>query len=226
MPPIYLLDIEGTVCPVTFVHDRLFPYFVERVLQVLAEHFPPEGEDEWAAALRLFAPEWRDLREHLEHHIKDLVARDVKDPALKTLQGLVWRAGYADGLVVAPLYPDAVQQIVAWSKRAKVYIYSSGSIAAQKLLFAHVALDNGSIDLTPYLSGYFDTTTAGSKLEAELYTRIASTIGADAKDILFLSDATKEVDAAVAAGMESMHVVRLGLRPSFHHAGITSFLGL
>ncbi len=105
---------------------------------------------------------------------------------------MVWAGGYASGELVAHLYDDAIAALKRWAAaRRPVYVYSSGSIAAQKLYFAHTAAG----DLTPCLAGYFDTTT-GPKQDAESYRRIASAIGRPAADLLFLSDVAAELEAA------------------------------
>src|SRR5690606_26848588 len=92
-----------------------------------------------------------------------------------------------------------------------LYVYSSGSVAAQKLLFGHT--DHG--DLTTLFSGWFDTTT-GPKREAESYRKIALAVAQPPKRILFLSDSSEELDAASAPGLRTVHVVRSqdGTRPS------------
>jgi enolase-phosphatase E1 len=89
-------------------------------------------------------------------------------------------------------------------------IYSSGSIAAQKLLFAHT--DSG--DLTPLLTDYFDTTTAGPKTESKSYRTIAARYPEwKAREWLFLSDNVREVRAALEAGMRACVVRRPGNPP-------------
>jgi enolase-phosphatase E1 len=129
---------------------------------------------------------------------------DRKCTPLKALQGLVWQQGFDTGALRAPIYEDALRALSHWRKQGlKLYIYSSGSVKAQRLLFAHT--EQG--DLTPLFSGYFDTTT-GSKLQAESFRNIARSIGLPAKTILFLSDHPGEIDAARAAGMQAAWVVR------------------
>jgi enolase-phosphatase E1 len=92
----------------------------------------------------------------------------------------------------------------AWRDAGKrLYVYSSGSVGAQKLFFGHS--DAG--DLTPLFSGYFDTET-GAKRDAASYRRIAEAIGVPAADILFLSDIAEELDAARAAGMQTVLLAR------------------
>ena len=140
---------------------------------------------------------------------------DRKSTALKALQGMIWKAGYEDGEYRAHVYAEVPARLRAWHAQGKrIYVYSSGSVPAQRLLFAHT--DAG--DLTPLLSGYFDTET-GPKRDAESYRRIAAAIGVPAGAILFLSDITEELDAARAAGMQTILLARAPSRcPDRHHA--------
>ncbi|KAI0392580.1 HAD-like domain-containing protein [Xylariaceae sp. FL0594] len=138
------------------------------------------------------------------------MAQDVKASYLKSLQGYLWEEGYASGDLKAPLFPDVAAKLSTWHKNGrKIMIYSSGSVPAQKLLFGHTNAEPS--DLTPLISGWFDTVNAGLKTETKSYQKIMDShpeIPAD--QWLFLSDNTKEVDAAIAAGMQSMVVQRPG----------------
>jgi enolase-phosphatase E1 len=141
------------------------------------------------------------------------MSRDVKISYLKSLQGYLWQTGYDSGALVCPLFPDVEPCLRKWhSQGIKLIIYSSGSVAAQKLLFKHTNSKEEK-DLTGLLSGYFDTVNAGLKQEKESYEKILSSeegSGTEAKKWLFLSDNVKEVEAAVEAGMKSFVVVREG----------------
>lgn len=213
-----VLDIEGTICPITFVKDTLFPYFLEQLPTWLLELEYPiskeNGTDEAARVLSGFPENVTSSEEALVAHIRDLVARDVKDPVLKGFQGLVWRTGYDNGDLVAPLYDDAIKFITSKPKGVKdIYIYSSGSIAAQKLLLSHVQTSTGVKDLTQHLSGYFDITTAGFKQEKASYAKIVGEIGSVPKKAVFFSDNVAEVRAALAAGLKAYVVVKPGNAP-------------
>ncbi|CCC71300.1 hypothetical protein NCAS_0G04130 [Naumovozyma castellii] len=208
----YLLDIEGTVCPISFVQDVLFPYFTAQVPH-LHESINPNIID----ILSKF--EIEDNNE-LTRHILDLVSRDVKDPLLKQLQGYVWAQGYETGEIKAPVYPDAVDLIKRHEGR--VYIYSSGSVKAQKLLFGHVQGPDGeTMDLLPYIYGYFDINTSGKKTDAQSYINILRDIKIVGKfdsdqlagNILFLSDNPLELDAAKEAGFSTGLAIRPGNGP-------------
>ena len=138
------------------------------------------------------------------------MARDVKAPYLKSLQGYLWETGYRSGELNAPLYPDVAPRMAAWRKdRVRVMIYSSGSVPAQKLLFKHT---NGQPrDLIPLITDFFDTVNAGPKMEAASYEKIADKYPRYPRDEwLFLSDNVHEVEAAIGAGMQSFVVQRPG----------------
>jgi enolase-phosphatase E1 len=201
-PAAVLVDIEGTVGSIRFVKDVLFPYARSRLRPfVLANQARPDVARQLAAiGVETGIADVDGQVEQLERWSD----ADRKATPLKALQGLIWAGGYASGELVAHLYDDAIAALVRWADaRVPVYIYSSGSIAAQKLYFGHT----GAGDLTPGLAGYFDTTT-GPKQDAESYRRIAAAIGRPAGDLLFLSDVAAELEAAVAAGLQAVQVRR------------------
>ena len=196
-----LLDIEGTTSSISFVADELFPYARRHLPDFVAKH--PEvaapiladvpGDDPVATLIR-----WID--------------EDRKETPLKTLQGLIWAQGYADGTLTGHVYPDTPEALRRWAAAGlKVYIYSSGSIAAQKLIFGHSVAG----DLTPLLSGYFDTTT-GPKRDTDSYARIAGAIGLRPSELLFLSDMPAEIDAARAVGLQTLLIDRAGGPADIH----------
>lgn len=204
-----LTDIEGTTSSLSFVKEVLFPYsrahladFVRAQAQVPAVR---AALDEVSRLVgRVLTP---------DEAIAQLIAwidADKKITPLKTLQGLIWEAGYQRGDYQGHMYEDAVRQLRAWKQRGlKLYVFSSGSVLAQKLLFGHTAWG----DLTPLFSNYFDT-TLGNKREAAAYHAIAGKIGLPPADILFLSDIREELDAALAAGMQTVWLVRDGAPPT------------
>lgn len=131
---------------------------------------------------------------------------DLKKTSLKALQGMVWKQGYTSGQLKGHIYPDALAVLRNWhSLGYRLYVYSSGSVAAQRLLFSHCEAG----DLSGLFSGYFDTTT-GPKRVSDSYRQIAQAIGLAAADVLFLSDVIEELDAAMAAGMATWGLVRCG----------------
>lgn len=202
-----ILDIEGTTTPISFVTEILFPYAQKEYGSYISRNW---NEESFASYKAAFAQEDAKIVESPES-LTDFVlakhAKNEKHTAFKSLQGAIWKAGYADGSIKATVYndvPRAIDRVRA--SGGSVYIYSSGSIPAQKLLFGYS--DQG--DLTTKLSGYFDTSTAGSKLSTDSYGKISQSIQTAPNDCLFLSDNVKEVDAAKEAGMESWVVERPG----------------
>ncbi|KAK3357474.1 enolase-phosphatase E1 [Lasiosphaeria hispida] len=204
---IVLLDIEGTVCPISFVKDVLFPYALEALPGTLKAQW---DTPQFAQYRDAFPAEHAVNETAFTDHVKDLMRRDVKAPYLKSLQGYLWDTGYQVGQLKAPLFPDVAPKFASWTgDGVRIIIYSSGSVPAQKLLFGHT---NGEpANLIPSIADFFDTVNAGPKTEASSYEKIASK-HADypADQWLFLSDNGKEVEAAKQAGMQSFIVDRPG----------------
>ena len=193
-----LTDIEGTTSSIAFVAELLFPYARARVADYVAAH-----REETAAILaEVAATEPGDPVATLIRWIDE----DRKATPLKALQGMIWADGYASGAFRGHVYPDAVAGLRRWhAAGVRLYVFSSGSVAAQKLLFGYS--DAG--DLTPLFSGYFDT-NMGAKREAGSYAKIAEAIGDTPTDVLFLSDTPEEVAAAREAGMDARLIDRVG----------------
>ena len=201
---VVLLDIEGTTTPIDFVYKTLFPFAREQMEVFLQENFETESvmkavdllEKDHDAEAGDDVPEWERASDTAAHYALWLMDQDRKATGLKSLQGLIWKAGYASGDLKATMYDDVEPAIRRWKADGKrVCIYSSGSVLAQKLLFAHTEAG----DLTELLSGYFDTTT-GPKKEADSYGKIAEALELNPDEILFLSDSVAELDAASEAG--------------------------
>jgi enolase-phosphatase E1 len=160
-----------------------------------------------------FPAEHRTSPEALASHFNDLVSRDVKISYLKDLQGYLWVKGYESGEIRCPLFPDVHPSFLAWQNVGiPIAIYSSGSVAAQKLLFQHTNSEPDA-DLRPLISGYFDTVNAGMKKDASSYQKIATSRQEDISKWLFLSDRAEEIEAAKEAGMQAIVVVREGNAP-------------
>ncbi|KAJ3186942.1 Enolase-phosphatase E1 [Gaertneriomyces sp. JEL0708] len=218
-----VLDIEGTTTPITFVHDILFPYIRNNVQQFLEAHWASPVLQEKIVALRdqaiadidtgLNAPAILDDK-HLD--VSEVQAsvianvlwqmdQDRKIGPLKSLQGYMWRTAYENGEVKGALYKDVVPALNRWKKAGvDIYIYSSGSVEAQKLLFGWS--EEG--DLLPFFSGHFDT-SIGMKVEKASYSRIAEKIGKAPERIIFVSDNIKEIAAAI----EAKFLVAIAFRP-------------
>ena len=211
-----LLDIEGTTTPIAFVHDVLFPFARARLESFLHQH---REKDEIRAIVDRFAVEHRDDVARGEHppalanglvaYVSWLMDRDRKSPALKELQGLIWRDGYETGALHGQIFPDVAPALRRWHDAGiTVAIYSSGSELAQRLLFA--STDDG--DLTPLIAAFFDT-AVGPKRAADSYRSIARALGRQPREILFVSDVIEELAAARAAGMYTVLSIRPGNAP-------------
>ncbi|WP_213715631.1 acireductone synthase [Cedecea lapagei] len=195
-------DIEGTTSDIRFVHNILFPYARERLAG-----FVREQQNEIAPILNDLRAEINEPQADIERLIETLFSFmdvDRKSTALKALQGLIWRDGYVNGDFTGHLYDDVLPALKAWKQQGiALYVYSSGSVAAQKLLFGYS--DAGNI--TELFSGYFDT-HVGAKREAQSYRNIAAEIGVAPESLLFLSDIHQELDAAREAGWQTVQLIR------------------
>ncbi|KAF2160839.1 hypothetical protein M409DRAFT_70154 [Zasmidium cellare ATCC 36951] len=214
---LILLDIEGTVCPISYVKDTLFPYATRALPSVLAKQW----DSPTFAPYRAAAPEAaRASPEAYISAVNDLTAANSKIPWLKNLQGYLWEDGYKTGAYSTPLFADVVPALRRWRDGAsRLAIYSSGSVFAQKLLFAHVQTSDGeggdqqTEDLTGLFEGWFDTTNAGPKTEAKSYEIIAEELKLQPEEILFFSDNVREIEAALKAKMQTVLVDRPGNAP-------------
>ncbi|XP_075854711.1 enolase-phosphatase E1 isoform X2 [Microcebus murinus] len=226
-----LLDVEGTTTPIAFVQDILFPYIKENVKEYLQTHWEEEECQQDVSLLRKQAEEdahldgavpipgasgngAQDPQRTIQAVVDNVcwqMSLDRKTTALKQLQGHMWRAAFAAGRMKAEFFADVVPAVRKWREAGmKVYIYSSGSVEAQKLLFGH-STDG---DILGLVDGHFDT-KVGHKVESESYRKIADSIGCSPNNILFLTDVTPEASAAEAAGVHVAVVVRPG------NAGLT-----
>lgn len=194
-----VLDIEGTTSPLSAVHDVLFPYARDRIEDWITRD--GRGAADVASGVREIAGERAEVVPTLlEWHDKNL-----KHTPLKTLHGLIWEQGFLAGELTGVVYPDVLPALADWRDRGvRCWIYSSGSVLAQRLWFSRT--DHG--DLLGLLDGHFDTVSGGPKKEAASYRRIAAAINAPAQQILFLSDSLAELDAARAAGWQTVGVSR------------------
>jgi len=210
-------DIEGTTTSISFVKDVLFPYSRARIAGFVGDH---AGEPEIRALLDLLRERTasgsdREIVDLLLAYIDD----DRKDPVLKDLQGRIWRQGYESGALVSHLYPDVVPALRRWKDHGiALYVFSSGSVAAQLLLFEH----SEAGDLTPLFSGWFDT-RAGKKSDPDAYRAIAAAVGHPASAIAFLSDVRAELDAARTAGFSTYGVDREPGTDVGDHLRVVSF---
>lgn len=228
---VLLLDIEGTTTPISFVHDVLFPYAREHMADFIKAKWGDSAvqadladvrkqhqcdiRDEIPALPPLSAPSEEDTyKEELINYLLWQMDNDRKTTGLKSLQGKIWKEGYAKGVLKGDVFDDVAEVFTALQRKyIPIYIYSSGSIQAQKLLFGQTV----SGDLLPFLSGHFDTTT-GSKKEPSSYTAIAASIGVSPGGILFATDILAEAEAADKAGMQVVLMDRPGNHPQPCHS--------
>ncbi|BAJ79366.1 enolase-phosphatase E1 [Acidiphilium multivorum AIU301] len=198
-PELVLLDIEGTIAPISFVHDVLFPYARARLAGFVAAH---GDEPEIAAALAeldAIAPGAPPVETMLA-----LMDRDAKVGPLKLIQGRIWAEGFAEGALTSRLYPDVAPVLRAWhGSGLRLAIYSSGSEEAQRLLLGHTP-DGG---LTALFERFFDT-RMGGKRDAASYAAIARSMAVAPAHVLFLSDVADELAAAATAGIQVCQIVR------------------
>lgn len=200
-----LTDIEGTTSSLSFVKDVLFPYSRARMAEFVGKHRDdPEVRKPLDEVRRIAGKQLTDAQA-VEQLIR-WIDEDKKITPLKALQGMIWESGFKSGAYQGHVYGDAVKHLRAWHARGlRLYVFSSGSVFAQKLLFGYSEYG----DLTPLFSGYFDT-TIGNKREPDAYRKIAGEIGVAPGTILFLSDIKEELDAARDADMRTTWLVRDG----------------
>jgi enolase-phosphatase E1 len=197
-------DIEGTTSSIAFVKDVLFPYARERLPDFVETHRDDPDVRRWLEATAREAGVEDPLSRRTTDTLLRWIDEDRKATPLKALQGMIWKAGYEAGDYRAHVYPEVPAQLRAWKTRdLKLYVYSSGSVAAQEMLFGHTEAG----DLTALFDGWFDT-EIGGKRERGSYLRIAEAIGLPPPAIVFLSDVDAELDAARDTGMQTILVCR------------------
>jgi enolase-phosphatase E1 len=216
-----LTDIEGTTTSFSFVHDTLFPYAKKHVRDYLLAHQNEPDISQLTREVAQIAGLSQPDLSHVTQILLTWMEEDKKITPLKTLQGMMWKAGYEEGHFQGHIYLDAFQELQRWHEEGlSLYVYSSGSVTAQKLLFSHSIFG----DLTPLFSNYFDTKIGGKK-ESSSYLRIAEQLQLPADEILFLSDLAEELDAAAEAGFQTYLILRGGTPPpeSCPHRSATNF---
>ncbi len=210
-----LLDIEGTTCPVSYVAETLFPYASANLSPYLEAH---QQEAKIRALIEELETLWqqdtdqeaKDLLSHSRQsaeqssvgeilpYLRFLIRCDRKVTPLKDLQGKIWAEGYARGELVGPLFEDVPPSLRRWQQKGVILaVYSSGSIAAQQLIYQH----SNRGDLRALFSHWFDTHT-GSKHDPSSYTLIAEMMGCAPQAILFVSDSHAELEAASQSGLQ------------------------
>jgi enolase-phosphatase E1 len=198
-------DIEGTTSSISFVREVLFPYARTALPKFIEDNHSKIEVNYW---LKRIAEEIQVSANDLDSIIAALIKwidQDVKNTGLKALQGMIWADGYQNGTYAAPLYADAYNQLQRWHQQGlPIYVYSSGSVPAQKLFFKYSQYG----DLTSLFTDYFDTEIGGKRSMAS-YTAIALKLQSTPEHILFLSDIIEELDAARDAGWQTMLIDRI-----------------
>jgi enolase-phosphatase E1 len=204
-----LTDIEGTTTSVKFVYEVLFPYFRKHIGELREMTVDPDVQKAFRQTVELAATLENKKLNTVDDIINTLYRwseEDRKITPLKAVQGILWQKGYENGEIKGHVYPEVAECLKNWHEAGlQIGVFSSGSVAAQKLIFGY----SESGDLTRFFSHYFDTTT-GSKREKDTYPKIAEIIGIESGEILFLSDIVEELEAAAAAGFQTVQLVRPG----------------
>ncbi|MFI5792754.1 acireductone synthase [Streptomyces sp. NPDC051677] len=210
-----VLDIEGTTSATGFVVDVLYPYSRARFAELLTERAEEPAVARAIAQVRELTGEPDADASAVEKTLNAWLDDDRKATPLKTLQGVVWSEGFARGDLVSHFYDDVVPRLRGWhAAGVRLYVYSSGSAAAQRAWFAH----SPEGDLTSLVSGLYDTENAGPKQEPASYRRIAEATGIAGRRLLFLSDRPGELDAAREAGWHAVGIRRPG--EPFYEEGV------
>lgn len=216
-----LTDIEGTTTSVSFVYENLFPYFRENIYRLIQMQDLPEVQEAFGQTVEIArTAEGKELSgpEDIIATLLRWSEEDKKITPLKTLQGILWQEGYQSGEIKGHVYNDVPEMLETWkSEGVGLGVFSSGSVAAQKLIFGYS--EKG--DLGKYFSVYFDTKTGG-KREADTYSKIAAALKIAPANILFLSDIKEELIAADRVGFQTVQLVREGNTADWKYT-VTSF---
>lgn len=217
-----LFDIEGTVAPISFVHEVLFPYAYENMEKYISENsiseniflqLKKENQFDYEMGTYPFLIETIHDKSKIIHYLRHLIQIDRKSTPLKEIQGEIWKRGYEKGEIKSKIYTDAFKFFKHIQSRGfKASIYSSGSVLAQKLIFQFS--DKG--DLRSFFSHYFDT-TIGHKKEKESYLKIAECLELQPKQILFFTDVLAEAQAASQAEVTPVILKRPSNPPQGEH---------
>jgi enolase-phosphatase E1 len=208
MKMLILTDIEGTTSSISFVKDVLFPYARRALPAFVRARGNEAAVRHWLDAVAAETGAQGD--DAIVETLQGWIDEDRKHTALKALQGMIWQDGYSGADFAAHIYPDAAEQLRAWHAAGiPLAVYSSGSVPAQRLFFAHT--DAG--DLSPLFEAWFDT-EVGHKRDAASYREIARRLNRAPREILFLSDVVEELDAARDSGMRTVLIDRLDDYPA------------
>jgi enolase-phosphatase E1 len=209
-PAAVLMDIEGTTTPPSFVRGVLLPYASRHLVSWVLAH-AHDGDVAAALAEVRAAVPGQDEAATLTHWMQ----HGVPAAPLRRLQGLLWAHAFAEGALGEPVYADVAPALRRWSAGGlRLFTYSAASAVMQRLLFAHAADGN----LAMLFGGFFDT-RVGSKREPDSYVRLAIAMAVPTTEVLFLSAAETELDAAAVAGMRTCQMLRPdgGAEPAERH---------
>lgn len=213
-----ITDIEGTTSSISYVKEVMFPYSKRRLRSFLEAHWQEDKVKELIRGLEEKLQRSIDL-DTAVRTLEEWIDKDLKEPLLKELQGHIWEEGFKSGEIKGHIYEDAYKKLKEWKEQGyRLYVYSSGSVKAQKLFFGNT--DYG--DLTYLFDGFFDT-SVGNKKEKESYLKIAELIGLKPEECLFLSDTEEELDCARSAGMRTVKVVRDTEKTDSKHPIVKNF---
>lgn len=217
-----VMDIEGTILPITFVRETLFPYAQQHLDRFLADHRDDGDVRRWLLLCQDTMTQEEGVRpaeDRLPGILRLWMTQDRKHTGLKGLQGLIWEEGYRNGALAPELYDDVTGTLRAWHAGGlQLALYSSGSEQAQRLLLTHTTIG----DLTGLFTHFFDT-TIGPKADTASYRRIAEELALPPGTILFLSDIDAELDAAAMAGFQARQIVRPGTKAGTRHSVAARF---
>ena len=217
-----LMDVEGTTTSISFVHDTLFPFAKTHLQSFIIKNLQSEDTKIILAdTKKTILEEQRriiDSDEAIEQ-LSKWIDQDRKHPALKKIQGMIWKTGYETGEIKGHVYSDVPESLKRWKNaQLTLGIYSSGSIEAQIDLFKNSSFGN----LALYFSNHFDT-SIGHKREVQSYITIAKKLNLPSSEILFLSDTKEELDAAKSTGFQTIQLVRLEKLPYAGHNQVQNF---
>jgi len=209
-----ICDIEGTTTSISFVKDTLFKYAYENCEKYLIDNFDEQEIQSIVENLCVEAindkyeivksDNVNEYAHKVACYVQELINQDRKVSSLKLLQGKIWKYAFESKVVTGHLFEDVLRNFVNWTYNGiKIYIYSSGSVEAQKLLFKYSV----SGDLSSYITDYFDT-KVGHKQEPKSYENILQQIKLDGQHVLFLSDIPNELYAAKHADIKTLLLFR------------------
>lgn len=196
-----ITDIEGTTSSISYVKDVMFPYSKQKLRDYIYDNWQQLDFLKEELSKKYNITPSKDM---VINVLSDWIDKDLKEGILKNIQGHIWEEGFLKGELKGHIYDDAYEKLKEWKEKGiYLYVYSSGSVKAQKLFFSHTNYG----DITYLFDGFFDT-NVGSKKDPNSYANILKIIKASPKDTLFLSDVEQELDSALKVGINTILVLR------------------